>query len=294
MPTLGYNLQTLKDHFLKLLELRFSLEGSVRWSDAEIFRALNEAQRVFQERLWLNTIFVSLPLEAGVDAYDLPAAMLGHQLGQVMTSGGLEVRRFPFNPGDPPEIGFSVRPYDRRLVVYPTPSQAAAITLEYSAIPSPLYRLWMPSDVTVSLTAGSAVVQVSGALSALLAAGDEFGLVFDYSGEDQSPSFWFAVESVDRDANTITLSEDPGLTLSAQAFLTAQVSDFERLWPGKLGYALADYAAGWTIRTQDPEKAAGLMSLALSVLDSFSPDGGTFDIGQSQAAAAVPSFFQEV
>lgn len=292
----GYNLLTYRARWLRLVQPGRALlaSGDVAHPDPDFLDAINAAQTWFNDQVRLITArHETTDLVAGTATYSVPTGLLGGQIERVerlnSASEWVELERVAWdqiNQGNEgqgtPTAWAQDRSSLRQVRLYPTPDAAGTDSLRftYGSAPTWLERLYEPS-VTASLTHGSATVALSGAPdTSLVAALDEFGLLPTAQSDGTAvsgvpPARWYQIAEVDASTPSLTLSEAwAGATISVQSWVSAQVPDVERLYPGKLRYLLCYYAAAETLETEDAAAADTWRLKAMQGLASWVRDDG--------------------
>ncbi len=286
------NLHQLKAHFLFGMRAYLRNLSLAQWPDPQIFHFLNEAQRAIQDELKIRTrVSASASFADGTAAYDAPSNLHGAQIEKVelYVNGEWDTAGIPQKGFAVPDTTTTSTPTSwawsksdaGQIVFYGTPdaSTATAYRLTYLARPSVLRRIWAPviARATAALTADSTAVLLSeNADTNWFAAGDELGMVRTESGDattltDQLPYEWYKVDSVLLKA--VVLARTWSYTTETAArFITAQVPDFEKAYPGKFGFLLADYAVMLALRMSEPQKAQLAQMSVYETMSRFSLD----------------------
>lgn len=286
----GYNLWTWRDYVMYLLESRMNSAASADLTESVLLRVLNDAHleacRLAQFRR--STEF-SIDAVSGTRAYSLPATTMQDKVVQVRFGDGstfsplsmLPVDRFLEMYQDGAETGtpryYTIVPGVRQFWVGPTPdaSVTGGLRLIAQTVPDPLSRLCQSysHSVTASVTTGSATVTLSGTLAADVQMGDEFGIVPTLQSDasemvEASPQEWRVISAVSSPITSLTLAEVyTGPTLTAAAFVTAQVPSLESAYPGQYGMMIPQLAAARLLSTRDPNLSDRLRGEALQAFN---------------------------
>jgi len=293
MATKGNNLQAWKDVFLYLIRKGWSRSSDARNTDSLVFYYLNQAQSAFQNALQAQVeVSTSISVAAGDYDYDLPEGCEEIQNVRFRESGGTEYSPLltekpsalaidhygvlSASPTRDAPTHWCLDPGDPRVFwLMPAPSTAGTLRIEYLGAPRTLFRIFNQSTITADMSYGTALqVEVSNALTENedIAVDDEFGILpttntnTDGStvATPESPRRWYRIASIES-STAFTLAEAHPDTSSATArFITAQVSDLERNWPGKFGTALVEYAAAECLKGREPRLAAQLAQGAMA------------------------------
>lgn len=288
----GYNLMTYRARWLRLIEPgRAYLYGpSAANYDADFLASINEAQDWITDRIgMLRERDATTDVVASTRDYAVPDGLFGGRIESVerLDDNGdwqrldlvawTEIADGNEDAGTP--VKWAPDPTNlRQIRLYPVPDTAQTNGLRFLFNPAPtrLERLYEPS-VTASVTNGATAVTLSGSPdTTLFQANDEFGLLPTTQSDGSTvsgvpPRRWYQIESVTDTA--VVLSEAyTGATASGQSWVSGQVPDFERLYPGKLRAALVYLAASISLETTDPNLADRWRMRAYSELAEFRRD----------------------
>ncbi len=297
MPSLGYNLQRYRQHFLYLVQRYHGTASDYEWPDSMILPALSEAERTMAEHLGLLTqIDTSITVVQGTAQYTLPAtdALVSRNVSadgiismRIKETGassyGPPLLRRTFGSGmdafgildtTPTQYtpeAWALDPNDpTKFYILGSPSAGGTLHIEYEPTATPLWRLWQPDigDFDASPVYGSVDITISASIvNGNVLAGDEFGVVPTAARDGtsvtgQPPEFW--TKTLTAKTTTITLTEAwPGTSESNVAFITAQVPDLEKKMPGVLGLAIPELAAADALAAINPQASALLTAKAL-------------------------------
>lgn len=108
--------------------------------------------------------------------------------------------------------------------------------------------------------------------------GDEFGFMPTTHSDGTtiattSPFKWYSIAWTDSASSQVTLAEtfrERGVTKST-SWISAEVSEIERAWPGMMGWTPVYFALHQYLAGKDPGKADYFRALAVEGLDSHSP-----------------------
>lgn len=293
-----YNLHTLKQHMLYLLEQRFGPEASQGYPEVQLFDALNRAQDMAQDRLrWAREFSTStVDLTADTYVYDLPVDVLGTAITEVrvldddgetwsdpltrLTPGQMRDNDY-LDPGTPSRSGeperWTLDEANGRLILSPTPdySESSGLWMRYQARPTPLFRLYAPSDETAAVTAGSTSATLSADPGSSVAVGDAIGVIATTQSDGtnnpaRTPLVWHGISAIS--GTSVTLDSVALQTVTASAYVTAQVPWLEQLRPGRLGYSLAQMAVAELLLQRAPDFAETLRRTALGVWEGQKQD----------------------
>jgi len=314
MSTLGYNVATYKADLLFLLEGAHSSNSSYSYTDAHIYRALNMAQDDVQfEYKVLQGVDITTDVVGGTSAYYLPSNIFGTgvvSVGLMNTSGnyvplpriGTEEALRLYDPygataGSGDAEAWALAPGNpRQIMLFPTPatSQTGGLFIRYNAIPTPLYRMWRPSDYTIEGTHGDITLTFSSIPpDNQVIATDEIGVIPTTQADgttvsDALPVRWYKVQSLLNDVATLGEAFEG---CSAAAFVTAQVSDLEQRFPGKMREALVLLAAARLRESESPQQAAQFRDRAAVLLSAGLLDEDSTILPGRRQADIFPQFF---
>lgn len=277
----GYNLSTYKSHILFLIEQRFSGASSLHFTDALIFRMLNEAQREFQKRLRMGDSLYdhTIAMASNTARYDLPLDVLGGVIQEVgyFTDASADVwtplQHIGLNRvggqyregGDLTAVTagvpaqWALDEYYRKIIILPKASATAmTIGVRYAHVPSQPFRIYKPTDLTATVAYGASqtTVTINGGTppdgNIIAAGGDEFGVVRTEQSDGSTvshgePHRWYKIASLTAGPDNINLeAETPFDEPSATAldFVVSQVLDIDKWHPGRFGWYIPLYAAG--------------------------------------------------
>ncbi|NQU43132.1 hypothetical protein HQ520_07590 [bacterium] len=299
-----YNLATYRAYIRQRLEGDFRPGASSAYPDAVVLQALNEAQRLAQRELKLKrAVDKTLDMVAGTATVQVPLGVMGQRvlevrvidaagdwsrLERVSYSWALEqgLNDASVSQGDPAQWCFDVSA--GQIILLPTPdtSRAASVLVHYEPLLTPLRRIYEPlSTVAVAgFTNGSTATPIEDTddvavdVMGLVAATDEIGVVGSVSAGGGTslatmPTRWYGISTVAGATGILTLAEAYGEPTAAdQVFITAQVSDLERLYPGALGWCLPILACAEILKGSDLAGAQALEVEGLGILRVMTRD----------------------
>jgi hypothetical protein len=325
MPSHGYNLSVYLEELRALTTGIRSARSSVLNTDLHLTRALNVAHLDLLAEIGITETTTDQALTSGQSDYDLPANILGSRVKAIQidnSTGNGRIRltgrtrdafRKIYNLSDTTATAQGV-PLDwaihetnrRQISIRPIPNYSVASTgihITHEFVPTPMSRVWRPDKLTPAITADP----LDGTLSQIdlsddpdtlrVAVGDEFGIIpstgFDeVAVQNQLPLLWFEILTIGTDPDLFTLTEDfqGDSVASGQSFMTAQVPDIERLFPGIAQRTLVDLAASKMLRPTNRRMANDLLSLVNTVLEELFEDGSHFE-GRGRRAQAHTNLF---
>lgn len=172
----------------------------------------------------------------------------------------------------------------REILISPSNFATANGLIIRSAVrPTPLERVFHSNingnSLTVGMTNGSATATVSDAApvtSTEIQAGDELGIIKTVNTDGSTtsaaepPYIWYGISAAPN--ATLTLDEVyRGLTESTANFVTSQVSEIEKAWPGGMRWAPVYFALSSFYKNSNPALSAGFRADGeqdLAVLDN--------------------------
>lgn len=268
------------------LALKYAMAGDSqgassggRWNEAALLNELNLAQPRLAELIpdaeWVHTDSIV----SGTGEYDLPSNLLSVRVNDdiqarvgdsflpvQLVSWSRLMELFPEAgdtiPGGTPTHA-AVQSGTRQLVLRPVPSVSVASGLRYTyaITPTPLTRIYRPG-ITATLNGTTAVTFASAVDTSRIRAGDAFGLLSttDSTGAaldnaDQYVVAWYPLASVAGNGLSAVLSS-AALESRAAAFVSAQVPDWETLFPGKFNVShYLDSIIRDKMKTRNPQVA---------------------------------------
>jgi hypothetical protein len=311
----GYNLATYRAHILRELEGFGGPSASHSLSDATLFGALNEAQRQIQEdKRLLQDFLVDIAVSSGTRAYAIDPSAQGRairgvwfrpdtstdygKLTRISYSEALEDGLIQDTETGTP-TSWCVDEASRQLLLLPTPdvTLAAALQMHIDASPRALWRIVDSRIISryVSVTEDSLDVVLTDLASAETAgaadwADCELGILStDLESRAGMPVAWNEISAVNTHHITLKTAYE-GVTNATASFLIAQVSDWERAHPGKLGYAMADLACAILKDASLPERAAVWRARANEILGGFRRDEQGQEPRGRRTARTTPFF----
>ncbi len=286
----GQNLLTYRTRLRLLLDQgAYDTDPSTNAPDTLLFDLLNEAQVFIQDRLQLVLKSdETVDLTASTATYDIPIGVLGTKITKIdwlnSNSEWQSLTQVPYeriqdgtndSNGTPTQWAF-VSHSPRQIALYPTPDTTTsdALRIAYIGQATPLTRIYQPASsvFTAGFTNASTAVTFSGAvLSTDVVAGDEIGAV---TVANQLPVRWYTVFSFTQGTpSTAVLAENFAQADSAMAtFASAQVSDIETNYPGKLREAMLLLAASKWYQGSNLAQSEQLEARAMGIIGSFSRD----------------------
>ena len=284
----GFNLRTYADHFL---QEAFNWQVQDSWPphmpQGLFLHLINEALRRCQDRLKVDRTRSAANLTAQTMAYTLPTGMLGRDFKiEIVPDSGTgqnfiaplgydafvsiyDIDDATAGTGVPRNYTIS-KSNDRQILLGPSPSYSATNGIVYTAVVNSTFlgRMYQGdhpptgSDITVTtLNNGAATCTLSGGtpIDVEIQQYDEFAVRPGFQSDSAAPTTetgrkWYQISSTTVGSNLFTLAENYGerSVSSGTNFLTAEVSELERLSPGKLGFAPVYLALSLYYRTKDP------------------------------------------
>ena len=311
MAVQPFNLFTYKQRFLFSLEDSYKARSSATFTDPMIFAFLNEAQLLCQEELhWIKALSTAVTMTAGTDVYDVPVGVMGAKIDKVEildTSG--EWGDLDHVAHYTPSIDTSDRDEPTEwawhpttansVIIYPVPDRTATSTLRFTtaSLPTQLSRIWRQTTITAAMTNDSTAVTLSASGSAVnIRAGDHLGVVPTTGGDgttlsSEGPIVWYEISTFDGTTGIVLTEVYDAAAAATASIVVAQVSDFEKRYPGKLGHILTDLAVALSFEHTAPDMSARMMQKGMSRLMSLKDDRvGAIPKGRQQATI-LPSFF---
>lgn len=287
----GQNLLTYRTRLRLLLDGgAYDSAASVNAPDPLLFELLNESQAFIQDKLQLVVVSdETVDLVASTAVYDIPLGVLGTKITQIdwlnASSEWQSLVQVPYSAiqdgtdvsnGTPTQWAV-VAHSTRQIALFPTPDTTTsnALRIAYIGQATPLTRVYQPSSstFTAAVTNASTAVTFSGQVVATnIVAGDEFGVV---PADNQLPFQWYTVSSfTEASPSTMVLKGDgyAQITAGTATFVTAQVSDLETNFPGKLREAMILLAASKWYLGSNLAQSQEFEARAMGIIATFSRD----------------------
>ena len=313
MPVHGANLFTYYQQVR--YELSSVIEGGAdsKWTAPLVIAGLNEAQRKIQRELKVATRETSTTLTSGDETYSLPAALQGTGVTRIYVKNEAGTSSYALaqlsyermrqlyasedtTTGAP--LYWCITPDSRAIEIRPIPSYgiASGIRFFYGFGPAPLARIYKPS-ITLSLTNALTTGTFSSSIDTVkIQAGDQIGAVettqFDASSIptlNHVPMVWYEVSAASGTSLTLVDAYE-GSTASGLGFVSAEVLDIDRLYPGVFGYTVVYLTVANLLRKDDKQAAQYYEGLAMRDIENFSPDDAVADTIH-QTYTNYPGFF---
>lgn len=296
----GYNLQTLRDQLLFMLQAAFTKGASSNIPDAQVFAYLNAAQDELTNLLKLPDIAnTAINLVSGTALYDLPSdisteqvramyirrstytanngdRMLLDALSMAMAANIYDLYNIASSPAGEPGAWTRSAVNPRKFLLLPPPnySMTGGIEIYYTFRPSRLTRLWSQLTITCDVGYNDSTVLCSASVpDGLVQIGDEFGITSATNTDASTtplapPRNWYRISEI---AGAVITLATPWLepAVAAGSFITAQVPDLERYYPGRMQYLMTKLAAAEYYMTSDGNMADRLRAQAIAQADLF-------------------------
>lgn len=301
----GWNLKTYEEEFNSLIHLgALTATSPAAPNLIDAHRRINEALRIIG-RKWgdQRTRNNSTTLTAATAGHAMPDDVFGRDIRAVYIKKTSSSKPVPleyrdqdqfealYDQGDTSDDSgapkyWAYDPADpTQILLRPVPETTVSngLIFSYAARPERLHRVFYHASATADATYNSTTVTINQGSSsstapittAQIAANDEFAIIPTTRMDQTTHSltmaglYWerMTAATVSTSSTAVTLANAWGSdTVSGGKFITAQVPDLERMWPGEMGFSPSYIAAGFHILGRNPDKADVYLGMAAALL----------------------------